>query len=123
MAKKAIKEQELNEEVLNQEELEETGEEIVDADIDDDIPEDEDEDQEDEQPGKFKRFRRAIWKWSKRIAPIVGGYAAGIATPIVAKKWRTGKVDSMTDIQPIVPDITTTTVDLGNGDSAEVTNF
>lgn len=121
MAKRKVQE-ELENEVLNQEELEEeTGEEIID-DEPDDIPEDEEPEDQEEKPGKLKRFGKAIWKWTKRVGPIVGGYAAGIATPIVAKKWR-GKPAETTGIQPIVPEVTTTTIDLGNGDSAEVTNF
>lgn len=111
---------------LTEEELKELNE------VNDDF-EEEPEDHEDEgnpetetpkKEGKLKKFGKAVLRGVKWAAPKIGLFAAGYATKIAVGKF-TGKpaaIDGTAKDIPSIPEIpvSTETIDLGSGVTAEV---
>lgn len=76
--------------------------------------------QETKKPGKFKRFVKGAWSVTKKVMPIGLAYSLGYATKAAIGKFA-GKPEIGSDV-PAIP-VKTETIDLGEGVSAEVTNF
>ena len=76
--------------------------------------------QETKKPGKFKRFVKGTWNITKKVMPIGLAYSLGYATKAAIGKFA-GKPAVGSDV-PAIP-VKTETIDLGEGVSAEVTNF
>lgn len=78
------------------------------------------QEQETKKPGKFKRFVKGTWNITKKVMPIGLAYSLGYATKAAIGKFA-GKPAVGSDV-PAIP-VKTETIDLGEGVSAEVTNF
>lgn len=77
--------------------------------------------QETKKPGKFKRFVKGTWNITKKVMPIGLAYSLGYATKAAIDKFAGKPAVGSSDV-PAIP-VKTETIDLGEGVSAEVTNF
>lgn len=77
--------------------------------------------QETKKPGKFKSFVKGTWNITKKVMPIGLAYSLGYATKAAIGKFA-GKPAVVGSDVPAIP-VKTETIDLGEGVSAEVTNF
>lgn len=77
--------------------------------------------QETKKPGKFKRFVKGAWSVTKKVMPIGLAYSLGYATKAAIGKFA-GKPEVVGSDVPAIP-VKTETIDIGEGVSAEVTNF
>lgn len=77
--------------------------------------------QETKKPGKFKRFVKGAWSITKKVMPIGLAYSLGYATKAAIGKFADKPAVVGSDV-PAIP-VKTETIDLGEGVSAEVTNF
>lgn len=84
------------------EELQEQEDEL-DEEVDD-IPDEpaEDKDEQEVKPGKFKRFMKGAWKWTKRILPIGAAYGAGYATKAALGKAVGKPADPIATTTPLL---------------------
>ena len=53
-------------------------------------------------PGKFKRFMKGAWKWTKRLLPIGAAYGAGFATKAALWKVVGTPATPTTDGTPLI---------------------
>lgn len=77
--------------------------------------------------GKLKKFGKAVLRGVKWAAPKIGLFAAGYATKIAVGKFakQPAIIDGSAKDIPSIPEIpvTTETINLGEGVTAEVTNL
>lgn len=59
-------------------------------------------------PGKFKRFVKGAWKWTKRLLPIGAAYGAGFATKAALNKVVGTPATPTTDGTPLITENPTT---------------
>lgn len=123
MSEKNFKEVELTEEELK--ELDEVNEDFDEEPEDhkeegNDIPETETPKKE----GKLKKFGKAVLRGVKWAAPKIGLFAAGYATKMAIGKFmkQPAVIDGTATEVPSIPEIpvSTETIDLGSGVTAEV---
>lgn len=122
--KKNFKEVELTEQELQElNEVDELEEEPEDhEDEGNDIPE-----TETPKEGKLKKFGKAVLRGVKWAAPKIGLFAAGYATKMAIGKFmkQPAVIDGAAKEVPSIPEIpvSTETIDLGSGVTAEVGNI
>lgn len=79
---------------------------VVDAEVKEEetpgTPAEDPEDEVEVKPGKFKRFMKGAWKWTKRLLPIGAAYGAGFATEAALGKVVGTPATPTTDGTPLI---------------------
>ena len=78
---------------------------VVDTEVNEETTETPAEDKPVDQevkPGKFKRFMKGAWKWTKRLLPIGAAYGAGFATKAALGKVVGTPATPTTDGTPLI---------------------